>query len=148
MINHKKHILLVEDNPDECELIQLAFKEVSVPHEFSVLESGQEAADYILRKGGFAERNVHELPDVILLDLKLPKLTGFEILKLIRGNEDTSHIPVIVFTASNIQTDIMAGYKIGANSMVTKPIEALKFMECVRVLGSYWLLWNHPPPAA
>jgi len=148
MTNHKKHILLVEDNPDERELIQLAFQEVGTPHEFMVIEDGQQAVDYLLGRGEFAEQTAHENPDIILLDLKLSKLTGFEVLKLIRASEHTAHVPVVVFTSSNIQADTATGYRIGANSMVTKPIEAAQFVECVKVLGSYWLRWNHPPPAA
>jgi len=148
MTNHKKHILLVEDNPDDRELIQSAFKEVGAPHEFAVVEDGQQAMDYLLGKGEFAEQPTHENPDIILLDLKLPKLTGFDVLKLIRANEHTVHVPVVIFTSSNIQADMATGYRIGANSIVTKPIEATQFIECVKILGSYWLRWNHPPPAA
>jgi len=148
MTHHKKHILLVEDNPDERELIQSAFQEVGTPHEFMVIEDGQQAMDYLFSKGEFAEQTAHENPDIILLDLKLPKLTGLDVLKLIRANAHTAHVPVVIFTSSNIQTDILTGYKIGANSMLVKPIEAAQFVECVKVLGSYWLRWNHPPPAA
>ena len=148
MTNYKKRILLVEDNPDDRELIQLAFHEVGIPHEFSVVKDDQQAMDYLLGRGEFAERNTHEKPDIILLDLKLPKLTGFEVLELIRANTNTAHIPVVIFTSSNIHADMLRGYRIGANSIITKPTEATKFMECVRILGSYWLLWNHPPPAA
>ena len=148
MTNLKKRILLVEDNPDERELIRLAFHEVGALHEFSVVEDGQQAMDYLLGAGEFAERNIRENPDIILLDLKLPKLNGFEVLKLIRANQNTAHVPVVIFTSSNIQTDMLAGYKIGANSVIAKPIEAAQYIECVKILAAYWLRWNHPPPEA
>jgi len=146
MSNTDRHILLVEDNPDERELIQMGLEEAGVPSQMTVLEDGQQAVDYLFGRGAFAERDLQELPELILLDLKLPKLTGFEVLKLIREDANTAHIPVVIFTSSDLQSDMLTGYQLGANSIVTKPVEAERFMECIRQLGSYWLVWNHPPP--
>ncbi len=146
MTNAKRQILLVEDNPDDRELIQLALDELGIPCEMIVMEDGQQASDYLFGIGEYAERNRLENPDIILLDLKLPKLTGFEALKLIRANTYTAHIPIVLFTSSNIQADLLTGYQLGANSVITKPIESKIFMECIKLMGAYWLLWNHPPP--
>lgn len=147
MNNSKRRILLVEDNPDDRELIQMALDELGIPNEVIVVTDGQQAIDYLLGTGEFSERNKLENPDIILLDLKLPKLAGFEVLKLIRANQHTAYIPIVVFTSSNIQADMLTGYQLGANSIITKPIEATSFMRCVKQIGAYWLLWNHPPPA-
>ena len=146
-MNNKRQILLVEDSPGERQLIRLALNEIGAPHELIVVEDGQQAIDYLFGKGKFTERNMLERPELILLDLNLPKLTGFEVLKLIRANIHTTHIPVVIFTSSKLQADMLTGYQLGANSMITKPIEAEPFMECVKLLGSYWLMRNHPPPA-
>jgi len=146
MSNTTQHVLLVEDNPDERELIQMGLEEAGVPNQITVLEDGQQAVDYLFGKGEFVERDLKEVPELILLDLKLPKLSGFEVLKLIREDASTAQIPVVIFTSSDLQSDVLTGYKLGANSIVTKPVEAEKFMECIRLLGSYWLIWNHPPP--
>jgi len=141
MNNSKRRILLVEDNPDDRELIQLALNELGILCEMIVMEDGQQAIDYL-----FGKRNRLENPEIILLDLKLPKLTGFEVLKLIRANTYTADIPVVLFTSSNIQADLLTGYQLGANSVITKPIESERFMECIKLMGAYWLSWNHPPP--
>jgi two-component system response regulator len=147
MNNRKRKILLVEDNSDDRELIQRALDELGIPHEIVVAEDGQQAIDYLLGKGEVTERNKLENPDVILLDLKFPKLTGLEVLKLIRTNKHTAHIPIVIFTSSNIQSDVLTAYQLGANSVIIKPIESKLFMECVKLMGAYWLSWNHPPPA-
>ena len=144
MNNSKRRILLVEDNSDARKLIQLALDELGIPNEIIYVEHGQQAIDYLFGRGEFAERNKIEKPDIILLDLKLPKLIGFEVLKMIRASPQTVHIPMIIFTSSNIQADILTGYQLGANSIITKPSEAKLFAECVKQLGAYWLLWNHP----
>jgi CheY-like chemotaxis protein len=147
MADHKRRILLVEDNPDDRELIQSAFEELGIPHDFFVVEDGQQAVDFLFCFGDFAGRNKLEKPDIVLLDLKLPKLMGFEMLKLIRANADTLYIPVVIFTSSNLQMDMLTGYQLGANSVITKPLEATLFKECVKLIGGYWLRWNHPPAA-
>ena len=147
MNHNKRKILLVEDSPDDRELIQTALAELGIPNELIVVEDGQQAIDYLFGKGEFAERNKLENPEVVILDLKLPKLTGFEVLKLIRSDKHTARIPIVIFTSSNMQEDMLTGYYLGVNSIITKPIESKAFMECVKQVGSYWLLWNHPPPA-
>jgi two-component system response regulator len=147
MNNSKRKILLVEDNSDDLEFIQLALNELGTPHEIVVAEDGEQAIDYLLGNGEFAERNKLENPEISLLDLKFPKLTSLEVLKLIRANKHTAHIPIVIFTSSNIQSDVLTAYQLGANSVVTKPIESKLFMECVKLMGTYWLSWNHPPPA-
>jgi len=147
MNTNKRRILLVEDSSDDRELIQLALDELGIPNEMVMVEDGQQALDYLLGKGEFTNRIKLENPDIILLDLKLPKLAGFEVLKLIRANQHTTHIPIVIFTSSNIQADMLAGYQLGANSIITKPIESKLFIECIKLMGAYWLLWNHPPPA-
>ena len=146
MNNSKRRILLVEDNQEDRELIQLALDELGIPHEMTNVVDGQQAIDYLFGGGEFASRNKFENPDLMLLDLKLPKLPGFEVLKLIRANPPTSAIPVVIFTASNSQADMQTGYQLGANSIISKPLEPKLFAECVKLLGAYWLLWNHPPP--
>jgi len=147
MNNSKRKILLVEDSSDDRELIQLALDELGIPNELVVVEDGQQAIDYLLGNGEFTERNKLENPEIILLDLKFPKLTGLEVLRLIRANKHTAHIPIVIFTSSNIQSDMLTAYQLGANSVISKPIESKLFMECVKLMGAYWLSWNHPPPA-
>lgn len=147
MNNSKRQILLVEDNPDDVELIQLALEEVGISHEIIQMTDGQQAIDYLFGAGAFVGRTELVNPAIIILDLKLPKLAGFEVLKLIRANPHTTHIPVVIFTSSNIQADITLGYQLGANSIITKPIESKSFANCVKLVGSYWLLWNHPFPS-
>ena len=146
MSETNKRILLVEDNPDERELIKMAFDDAEVSNDFIFLEDGQEAVDYLFGRNRFTERDVNEVPYLILLDLRLPKMTGFEVLKEIRANENTRDVPVVIFTSSDLKMDMITAYKLGANSVVTKPVEAERFSECVRLLAAYWLIWNHPPP--
>ena len=141
-----KRILLVEDNPDELELIQLAFNELGIPHEVYVIEDGQQAVDYLFGAGEFGGPKQPYNPDIAFLDLKLPKLSGFEVLKMMRENPHTMHVPVVIFTSSSMQVDILAAYELGVNSLITKPINANEFMACVKAAGTYWLQWNHPPP--
>ena len=144
--NSIRHVLLIEDNPDERELFQLAFDQINIPHEISVAEDGQQAIDYLFGKGEFAGQDTLHKPDIIFLDLKLPKLSGFEVLKLIRSNPEATYIPIVIFTSSNIKADMVTGYKLGANSIITKPVNGERFMECINHMGEYWLMWNYPPP--
>jgi two-component system response regulator len=146
MNNSIKQVLLVEDNPDDRELIRLAFDEAGISCEITIVEDGQQVIDYLFGKNEFEGRNVKDIPDLILLDLRLPKLTGFEVLEKIREGENTRFIPVVVFTSSNIPSDMMTSYQIGANSTLSKPIESQQFMECVKLLAVYWLIWNRSPP--
>jgi two-component system response regulator len=142
----EKIILLVEDNPDDVELTIRAFKKNNILNRVIVAKDGVEALDYLFGTGVHAGRNVKELPVVILLDLKLPKIDGLEVLKRIRQDDRTKLIPVVILTSSSEQKDVVNGYKLGANSYVRKPVEFNQFVEAIRHLGLYWLIWNEPPP--
>ncbi|HQU81898.1 MAG TPA: response regulator [Pyrinomonadaceae bacterium] len=142
----KKIILLVEDNPDDEVLMLRALKKNNIANEIVVAHDGVEAFEYLFAEGKFSERDVQELPQIILLDLKLPKLDGLEVLKRIRADERTKHIPVVVLTTSTEQRDIVESYQFGANSFVQKPVDFNDFMEATRQLGTYWLLLNQTAP--
>jgi len=142
-----KIILLVEDNPDDVELTLRAFKQNNIFNKVIVAKDGLEALDYLLGKGMYAGRDVKDLPVVTLLDLKLPKIDGLEVLKTIRQNEVTKLIPVVILTSSTHEKDVVNGYKLGANSYVRKPVDFTEFIKAIKLLGLYWLIWNEPPAA-
>jgi two-component system response regulator len=142
----EKIILLVEDNPDDVDLTIRAFKRNNIGNKVIVAKDGAEALDYLFGTGMYAGRNLKKLPVVILLDLKLPKIDGLEVLKSIRQDDRTKLLPVVVLTSSAEQKDVIKGYSLGANSYVRKPINFEQFVEAVKHLGLYWLLWNEPPP--
>jgi CheY-like chemotaxis protein len=143
-----KIILLVEDNSDDVELAQMALKEQKIPNELVVARDGAEALDWLFGEGRYADRDIRETPSVILLDLKLPKVDGLEVLKRIRENERTKFLPVVILTSSIEEPDRLQVYELGANSYVRKPVDFEQFSEAVRDLGRYWLLFNEPPPRA
>lgn len=145
MINDSVEILLVEDNPNDAELALHAFRRYKISNNIHVVKDGSEALDFIFCTGGYAVRNINNHPKVILLDLKLPKVDGLEVLRRIREDERTRNIPVVVLTSSHEDRDIAECYKLGVNSYITKPVDFEQFTESVRVLGFYWLLLNHPP---
>ena len=142
----KKVILMVEDNPDDVELILRAFKKNNITNDVVVVGDGQEAIDYLFFTGKYANCDKEILPAVVLLDIKLPKVDGIEVLRKIRSNESTKLLPVVILTSSKEEKDLAGGYKSGCNSYVRKPIEFSEFVEAVRQLGMYWLLLNEPPP--
>ena len=141
-----KVILLVEDNRDDIELTTIALQDCRVPNEVAVARDGAEALDYLFRRGAFAGRESQKLPAVVLLDLKLPKVSGFEVLEALRGDARTKLLPVVILTTSNADEDRLKGYTLGCSSYVRKPVDFQKFTEAVKDLGLYWLLHNEEPP--
>ena len=139
-----KTILLVEDNPDDAELTLRAFRKNRIHNDIHVVCDGAEAVDWLL--GTEAAPRTGELPAVVLLDLKLPKLDGLEVLRRIRANERTRLLPVVILTSSKEEGDLIAGYRLGANSYVRKPVDFGDFLEATRQLGLYWLVLNEMPP--
>jgi CheY-like chemotaxis protein len=143
---NEKMILLVEDNPDDVALTLRALKKNNIANEVIIARDGVEALDYLFCQGTWANRNAAEMPIVTLLDLKLPRVDGLEVLKRIRADERTRLLPVVILTSSNEESDLISGYALGANSYIRKPVDFSQFSEAVRHLGLYWLLWNEPPP--
>lgn len=137
-----KIIFLVEDNPDDEALMLRALKKNNIANDIVVAHDGAEAVDYLFATGEYSARDTEDQPQLILLDLKLPKLDGLEVLKRIRSDSRTKYIPVVVLTTSKEQRDIVESYHLGANSFVQKPIDFNEFMEATRQLGTYWLLLN------
>ncbi len=141
-----KLILLVEDNPDDEALTLRALKKNNIANEVVVARDGVEALDYLFGTGAHAGRDMNVMPQVILLDLKLPKIDGFEVLRRLRADERTKFLPVVILTTSNEEKDRLNGYGLGANSFVRKPVEFGQFIEGVRQLGLYWLILNEAAP--
>jgi two-component system, response regulator len=142
---YEKVILLVEDNPDDIALTLRAFKKSNIQNKVISIEDGQEALDYFLCKGRFEGKDPQDLPSVVLLDINLPKVNGFEVLKAIRENKSTKLLPVVILTSSKEEQDITTGYSLGANSYIRKPVDSNNFFEAVQTLGLYWLLINECP---
>lgn len=138
-------ILLVEDNPDDVELTMRAFRKNKIANNMVVARDGVEALDYLFCQGAFADRANRDAPRLILLDLKLPKLDGLEVLERLRADERTRLTPVVILTSSREEQDLVSGYKTGANSYVRKPVDFNQFVEAVRHIGLYWLLINESP---
>ena len=138
-------ILLVEDNPDDVELTMRAFRKNNIANKVVVACDGVEALDYLFCQGTYASRNAKEDPRLILLDLKLPKLDGLQVLARLRADERTKLVPVVILTSSKEEQDLISGYKSGANSYVRKPVDFIQFVEAVRQIGLYWLLINEVP---
>lgn len=142
----EKVILLVEDNADDEALTLRALKKNSILNEVVVARDGVEALDYLYGTGKYVGRDISQLPSVTLLDLKLPKIDGLEVLKKVRANEVTKLLPVLILTSSKEEQDLINGYSLGANSYIRKPVDFSQFSEAIRQLGMYWLLLNEPAP--
>jgi CheY-like chemotaxis protein len=144
MTNNKK-ILLVEDNPDDIELTLRAFRKNNIKNEIIIKRDGAEALDFFFGKDGVAVNNNNDLPILTMLDLKLPKIDGLDVLKKIRSDKRTKLIPVVILTSSNEQSDLLSGYELGCNSYIRKPVDFNQFTDTVKQLGFYWLLINEIP---
>jgi CheY-like chemotaxis protein len=138
-------ILIVEDNPNDAEMALRALQKNNLTNKVKVVEDGEKALDFTFARGEFADRKNIPYPKIILLDLKLPKLDGLEVLRAIKSDPETKIIPVIVLTSSREEKDIVESYRLGVNSYIVKPVDFDKFVEAVRDLGLYWLLLNQLP---
>ncbi len=142
-----KIILLVEDNPDDEALTLRAFKKSDIIDQVIIVRDGAEALAYLFATGAYGDRDPTQTPQLILLDLKLPKVDGLEVLRRLRANDRTKRLPVVVLTSSNEERDIIESYNLGANSYIRKPVDFVQFVDVVRQLGQYWLILNQTPPA-
>jgi two-component system response regulator len=140
-------LLLVEDNPDDEALTLRALKQNKISNEVVVARDGAEALDFLFCTGAYVKRDRHVLPEVVLLDLKLPKIDGLEVLRRLRADERTRLLPVVILTSSGEEQDLVTGYRLGANSYIRKPVDFDQFVEAVRNLGLYWLVLNQTPRA-
>lgn len=138
-------ILIVEDSPQDLELTKRALRKANVSNLIQIARDGEEALEFLFCEGAYADRNINNGPKVILLDLKLPKIDGLEVLKRIKGDPRTQTIPVVVLTSSKEQRDVVESYKLGVNSYIVKPVNFEGFIKAVQDLGMYWLLLNQPP---
>jgi len=143
---NSKIILLVEDNPSDIGLTKRALDKSHVANELVVAEDGQEALDYIFGAGAYAGRDITQLPTVVLLDLKLPRVDGLEVLRRIRADERTRRLPVVILTSSKEEQDVAQSYDLGANSYIRKPVDFTQLAQAILHLGLYWLVLNEPPP--
>jgi two-component system response regulator len=141
-----KIILLVEDNPDDELLTLRALAKNNIMNEVVVVRDGAEALDFLFGRGAYATRDLRVMPTVTLLDLKLPKIDGLEVLRQVRANEQTRLLPIVILTSSKEEQDLLGSYRLGANSYVRKPVDFAQFVDAVRQLGLYWLVLNERPP--
>jgi two-component system, response regulator len=140
-------ILLVEDDPADAELTVLSLRKERLANHIEIARDGAEALDFLFCRGAYAERSFERPPRLVLLDLKLPRVSGQEVLRAIKADERTRSIPVVVLTSSNQERDLVECYRLGVNSYIQKPVELQKFQEVVRQFGMYWLMVNHVPPS-
>jgi len=141
-------ILLVEDSPDDVELTLHAFKDAKITNRVHIVRDGAEALDFLFARGPYANRDTTDWPKVILLDLKLPRVDGLEVLRQIRADHRTKLLPVVILTSSREERDIVEGYRLGVNSFIQKPVDFEQFAAAIRTLGLYWLVLNRPPQRA
>lgn len=144
-LNKTVEILLVEDNDNDAEMALRALKKNNISNKVTRLKDGEEALEFLFGTGEFEGRSVHNQPNVILLDLKMPKVDGLEVLKAVRSNKETEKIPIVMLTSSREERDVVEGYKLGVNSFIVKPVEYNSFMEAVKDIGIYWVLLNELP---
>jgi len=142
----KKVILLVEDNPDDVDLTLRAMKKGNILNKVIVASDGVQALDYLFGTGTYTGRDMSIMPTIVLLDLKLPKIDGLEVLRRLRADERTKLLPVVILTSSKEDQDLISSYKLGANSYIRKPVDFVQFTEAVQQLKLYWLLMNESPP--
>jgi DNA-binding response OmpR family regulator len=147
-VSRRGIILLVETAEDDVELTRLAFDKSKVANELVVVRDGEAALDYLFVRGAHAGRDPPVIPEVVLLDLKLPKVDGLSVLRELRAHESTQHLPVVVLTSSKEESDLIMSYDLGVNSFVRKPVDFAQFIEAARHLGLHWLVLNEPPPPA
>jgi len=145
-LKNQRIILLIEDNSSDVDLTRRALEKGRIANELVVARDGKQALDYLFAEGDYAGRNVAELPAVTLLDLKLPKIPGLEVLRRIRADARTRRLPVVILTSSKEEQDLAASYDLGANSYIRKPVDFNQFTQAVGHLGLYWLVWNEVPP--
>ena len=138
-------ILLVEDNPNDVELAMHALKKHNLANRIQVVRDGAEALDFLFARGAFSHRDINQIPRVVLLDLKLPKVDGLEVLRQVKSDPRTRKVPVVVLTSSREERDVVESYSLGVNSYILKPVDFQQFTEAVRTIGLYWLLLNEPP---
>jgi len=139
-------ILLVEDNADDEELTRLALDETKVANQLVVVRDGQEALDWLFCTGKYADRDPCQVPSLVLLDLKLPKVNGLEVLQCVREDAHLRRLPVVVLTSSREEQDVIRSYDLGANSFIQKPVDYEQFLNAIKQLGIYWMVLNEPPP--
>lgn len=146
-MSHEVEILLVDDSPEDVELTILALRRSKLSNKIHIAEDGEQALDFLFCRGQYSERSFAQPPRLVLLDLKLPKVDGLEVLKHVRSDERTKTIPVVILTSSKEQRDLMEGYNLGVNAYIQKPVDFDQFSTTVKQLGMFWLLINQPPPA-
>lgn len=142
-----KPILIVEDNPNDLELTLRALEKSRLANEIIVTRDGAEAADYLFRRNGFADRS-EDSPAVVLLDLKLPKIDGLELLRMVRASDEIGRTPIVLLTSSKEERDVVKGYELGVNSYVVKPVIFAEFVQAIQDLGAFWAVRNEPPPGS
>ncbi len=145
MAYNEIEILLVEDNPSDAKLTLRALEKNNLSNSIVHVKDGEEALDFIFARNQFSSRNIHNKPKIILLDLKLPKISGLEVLKILKENKETKKIPVVVLTSSRQESDVIESYKLGVNSYIVKPVDFLQFSNSIKEIGLYWLLLNERP---